>query len=147
MRKITLRTGAPSVFAFDMSPDFSSQSQPLLFLENQSQEAVQPHPCPFEQKSRNERAYPFKFRAFWFLASGQQSTAKVFFGAISPRLASEGVAFVRAAAGSKKAGRFPPQQQGNPAVSEMQELKKRDPRLSVPVSRQVWLFQSSNIIK
>ncbi len=44
---------------------------------------------------------------------------------------------------AKKAELFPLQQKGNPAVSEMQELG-RDPWLSVPVSQQVWLFQSCN---
>ncbi len=47
---------------------------------------------------------------------------------VSSRLTSEGVAFALTAAGSKKTDYFPPQRHGNPAISEIQELKKGETR-------------------
>jgi hypothetical protein len=83
------------------------------------------HPAHSNKKARNEHTCPFKFRAFRSLASGRQSTAKVFFGAISPRSAREEIAFVRVAEGSKKNRALPASTTKQPGyLRDSRELKK-----------------------
>jgi hypothetical protein len=107
-------------------------------LKKDDKQNYQFEPFASSKKARNDKTSPCKSGAFRFLA-GRQSTVKIFFSVFSPRPGPEGATFFRYG-GLKRDRKFPASAAWQPGyLRDVETPKKRDPRLSVPASPQVWL--------